>query len=68
MSQFQDALHAFVRASSAAANIECHRRTDGHQERHDRVLAAAGDRLESVLRQMMNDEAVKAFLNLNARD
>lgn len=53
MSEYTDAMHDFVQASNRFSTARAGRELSSA----DCELAAAGDRLESVLRQMMREEA-----------
>ncbi len=67
MTEYQEAMRHFVLESVAydrATSSGLWEVSPSQQEAAERSLAAAGDRLESVARQMMRDEAVKAHVSL----
>ena len=60
MSQFTEAMHDFVQASGDYTAVVRGRSTGAQEEQYAGDLAAAGDRLESILREMTHEEASRA--------
>lgn len=63
MSQFSDAMHSFVQAVNRLEDTYPGQRALVSVA--ERELADAGDRLESILREMMREEAHKVSDGLN---